>query len=120
MNINATLFVQIINFFVAYFVLRKIIFVPVLIDIQCEQVKTKELIRTINDLSCAILNKEQHRRDDLLALKKHFLSAQPRAVVMHKKPQLYVHIEDSSGECLDEFSEKLRILLRKKLDIALR
>lgn len=121
MNINATLFVQVINFFIAHFMLKKFLFLPVLQDIQRERLKTKELLHMINEISQVILQHEQQRKHELLALKKYFLNTQPVLLLMDKKPILYSrYTQKFSGEHFDRFREKLTILLRKKLDIVLK
>jgi len=118
MNINSTFLIQIINFFVVYYMLKELLFFPVLKYINNEQQKTKEFTNAIADIFALIVVHEKNRQDQLVALKKYFLFTQPLMLPVKTKVfYLEYDITEPSRQDIEEFSKKLEVLLRKKLHV---
>jgi len=116
MNINSTFLIQIINFFIVYYMLRKLLFFPVLKYIYREQEKTKEIFSAITKLSHIILVHEKNRQNQLIALKKYFVLIQPPMLPATVKLMcLEYNVQGPTQHDIDEFSKKLEMLLQEKV-----
>lgn len=77
MSINGTLFVQMINFGIAYWMLRKFLFSPVVKNIMHEQAVAASMVASIEQLQEKIKDKEQQAAEYWLDCRDYLLSKSP-------------------------------------------
>lgn len=77
MNVNATLFIQMINFFIVYWMLRLLLFKPVVAIIQHEQAQEKALHDIIDQQKTSLDIQEKERQRTWYACQEYFAMHQP-------------------------------------------
>jgi hypothetical protein len=77
MNINATLFAQMINFFIAYWVMRIFLFKPAFQEMQTEEEEQKQLNVVIKQQEQSIAIKEDNRQEYWQSCRNYFKENQP-------------------------------------------
>jgi len=90
MNINATLFVQMINFYIFYLIMRKWLFKPVIAIIDVDNTKKSHLMHTIEDQRITIENKEKERQEQRHSNRAYFQKHWPfNTETVHTSVPLY-------------------------------
>src|SRR5436190_23273717 len=77
MNVNATLFIQMLNFFIVYWMLRILLFKPVVAIIQQEEIQEKSLHDIINQQKKSLDIQEKERQRNWYACQEYFAMHQP-------------------------------------------
>jgi len=83
MNVNATLFVQMFNFFIVYWMLRRLLFKPVVAIIQHEEAQEKALHDIIDQQKKSLDIQEKERQRHWYACQEYFTTHQPSAQKQH-------------------------------------
>lgn len=102
--INVTLILQIVNFLFAYFVLKKLFFVPVITIIEQDQETNRKLHDNIAE-SLARINEQEQKKEELwqvcrdnLGKKIPVVHEEHLFVFRHIKPDLSVPLLDEAAE----------------------
>lgn len=77
MNVNATLFVQMFNFFIVYWMLRYLLFRPVVAIIQEEEAQEKSLRDIIDQQKKSLDIQEKERQRNWYTCQEYFTTHQP-------------------------------------------
>jgi hypothetical protein len=92
MNLNSTLVIQGINFFCAYFILRRYLFGPVVAMVHQEQAQQKALEQAIQMRKHKVDQQEQQLKDSWLAFQELYAQkippVQDRQIFRQIKPSL--------------------------------
>ena len=95
MNVNATLIVQMFNFFIVYLMLRRLLFKPVVAIIQHEEAQKKALHDIIAQQKKSLDIQEKERQRHWYACQEYFATHQPASSKQHIISDI---IEDDAGE----------------------
>jgi hypothetical protein len=83
MNVNATLFVQMFNFFIVYWMLRRLLFKPVVTIIQHEEAQEKALHDIIDQQKKSLDIQEKERQRHWYTCQEYFATHQPASSKQH-------------------------------------
>jgi hypothetical protein len=96
MNINATLIIQAVNFFIAYLLLRFLFFKPVVAMIRQEQAQVDGLVSQLNEKRKAIHALELLRQEQWAKFQQEFRNRFPAIINSHR----YVFKKLSTGRVI--------------------
>ena len=102
MNINATLFVQMFNFFIVYWMIRILLFKPVVAIIEHEQAQEKSLHDIINQQKKSLDIQEKERQRNWYACQEYFALHQPS---LSHRQQLILGSTEHDTEIINTVSD---------------
>ncbi len=116
--INITFFIQAFNFFIAFVLIKYMLFRPALAQIKADDLFQETLINSIQESQGAIAQKEQELRNQMRALRSYFAthapSVRPGVLFAEKKPG--ITFPDFDPKMLDEYRATLAAKLVKTVD----
>jgi hypothetical protein len=117
MEINITLFVQMVQFFIAYWFLRRYIFVPAFAIIHREDLATQKLEGKISVLYSSMDEQRDQNQKDWGNIQKKLLSTVSKQI---KEPQEQVDLDDldlysTACELRDDAVEEGTQFLQKEI-----
>ncbi len=117
MNINVTLVVQAVNFFVAYWIMRILLFKPALQVIQGEQMQQARLNTIIRQQEQSITIKEDERQKHWQACRDYFRDNKPfidlTKLVIKEIPEVSVPVVPQ--ELVDKLADETQQALIQKI-----
>ena len=115
MQINVTVCIQALNFFVAYIILRTLLFKPVVAAVEHEHAEQKKLQGRVETQEKKIEKKEQEKIEKWYVSQHDFAQAVPQL----GDEQLYIFKYLASDVTLPEVDQKSESELRKEMARAL-
>lgn len=117
--INVTLLIQAFHFFIAYIMIKNILFKPALLHIQAEDALQESLILTIQERQLLIAHKEQALAAHWQRVREYFAQNAPELKEVHlasfeKIPQ--VTLSEFEKSSMHEYAQKVSDQLVKKVD----
>ncbi len=118
MNINVTLVIQAINFFIAYWIMRIFLFKPALREIQGEQMQQAKLNTIIRQQEQSITIKEDERQKHWQACRNYFRDNKPfidlkKLVIKEEIPEVPLPIV--SKELVDKLVDETQQALMQRI-----
>jgi hypothetical protein len=101
MNVNATLLVQMLNFFIVYLMLRRLLFKPVVAIIQHEESQEKALHDIIDQQKKSLDIQEKERQRNWYVCQEYFANHQPSAF---QKQQFFLDCPEDDAEIVNPLS----------------
>ncbi len=117
MNINVTMVIQAINFFIAYWVMRIFLFKPALQVIQGEQIQQTRLNTIIRQQEQSITIKEDERQKHWQACRDYFRDNKPfidlRKLAIKEIPEVSLPVVRQ--ELVDKLADETQQVLIQKI-----
>ncbi|HEB41904.1 MAG TPA: hypothetical protein ENI08_02715 [Candidatus Dependentiae bacterium] len=117
MNINVTMVIQAINFFIAYWVMRIFLFKPALQVIQGEQIEQTRLDTIIRQQEQSITIKEDERQKHWQACRDYFRDNKPfidlTKLVVKEMPEVSIPVVRQ--ELIDKLADETQQVLIQKI-----
>jgi hypothetical protein len=113
MIVNLTYFVQIINFLIGYWLVKKFLFTPILLNIEndtFEFMQSEDKIKKLNELVLINKNKLTKNWQDFYKIKKTINFLQPKAASFNQVPEI-LEIEKEQ-----QIKDKIVQILLEELD----
>jgi hypothetical protein len=116
--INITFFIQAFNFFIAFVLIKYLLFRPALLQIKAEDLFQETLINSVQESQSALAQKEQVLRNQMQALRSYFATHAPsiRMGVLFAEKKPGITFPDFDPRMLDEYRATLAAKLVKAVD----
>ena len=120
MNVNATLFIQMFNFFTVYWMLRILLFKPVIAIIEHEEAQEKAMHGIIDQQKKSLDIQEKERQRHWYACQEYFVTHQP---FFTQEQQFFsdttedgaTQINPLSAEAVTDMTTHVRTALEEKI-----
>ena len=114
MKINITFFIQIINFFVTYYILHTFLFKKVVLLLQTERNKTQKVVRKTQEVESLARSQAREKKEELLFFKNQFLSTYHLPALKQENLDIKAHYMPEKKYILS-MSEKAKNILVAQL-----